>query len=194
MQDEDLIPAAVDDLVQLAGSMVKEAIGIEPDLTPDTLPLVDQYLRQIPRDASDEIRDRVVAAVGCYFGEVARRHLDGRWTLAGAGPSDWRVELLPCFLYFCPAGMVREVLLGTKSDNHDGSFGTLAELEDGLGQMLAAAAPVSEEEYYSLSGRIDVLQLAADWLVGQRMTSGTPPRPCSPEDYSERLDGEDSPP
>jgi hypothetical protein len=181
-------PEAVDDLVELARSMVGRVLGVEPDLTPETLPLLDQYLRGVPDDATEEVRALAIAAVGCYFGEVARRTLSGRWVLCDDGPSSWRIELEPCFLYFHPVGMAGEVLLGRESDAHNGSFATLDELRDDLFQMLASAAPLPEGEYFSLAGRIEVLELAADFLVARRLASGRPALPYSAEDYRSVLE------
>jgi hypothetical protein len=165
---------------------VTEVVGVEPDLTPETLPLVDQYLRQMPSDAPSEARQLAIAGAGCYFGEVARRLLHGRWVLPDPAPSSWRVELVSCFLYFSPVGMAGEIQSRGESEEDDGSFATAVEQREDLHQMLAAAAPFSEDEYYSLSGRIDVLQLAADWLVGRRLSSGSP-RTYSAEDYQSAL-------
>jgi hypothetical protein len=183
MASDEHIPAAAQDLVALGQRMVHEVIGVEPDLTPDTLPLVDQYLRQVPPELAHETRALVVSAVGCYFGEVVRRTLNGRWVLAAAEPSSWRVELSSCFLYFSPVGMAGEVLAGEDSDDYDGSFSTSDDLRDDLSAALNAAGPVPEDEYYSLCGRIDVLELVADWLTGKRMASGKPVHAYSEEDY-----------
>jgi hypothetical protein len=180
-------PEVVTDLIEMARKMVGQVIGVEPDLTPETLPLCDQYLRTLPEDATDEVRSLVVSAVGCYFGEVARRTLSGRWALCEEGPRAWRIELEPCFLYFHPVGMAGEVMLGRESELHDGSFATLDELRDELFEMLAMAPPLPEGEYYSLAGRIEVLQIAADWLVGRRLASDKPVEPYSAEDYLELL-------
>jgi hypothetical protein len=185
---DDLVPAEVEDLVRLAQRSVAEVIGVEPDLTPETLPLVDEYLRQLPVDISDEVLDLVLSSVGCYFGEVVRRKLHGRWITSGFAPETWRVELINCFLHFHPVGMAGEVYEGAETDEHDGGFATMDELWDGLEQMLAQAAPVTEEEYYSLAGRIDILQLAADWLVGRTLATGKQPRSFSAEEYRLRID------
>ncbi len=186
MDEHERTPEAVDDLIELARAMVARVIGVEPDLTPETLPLLDRYLQTIPDDAAAETRDLVLAAIGCYFGEVARRALSGRWVLSGERPGAWRIELEPCFLYFHPVGMAGEVMLGRESDAHDGSFATLDELRDELFEMLAQAPPLPEGEYYSLSGRIEVLQLAADWLVGRRLSTDSAAEPYSAEDYRPR--------
>jgi hypothetical protein len=183
MADNDHIPPAVEDLVRMGRRMVHEVIGVEPDLTPETLPLVDQYLREVPPDLSHETRELTVCAVGCYFGEVVRRVLHGRWAMDGGSPETWRVELSSCFLYFCPVGMTGEVLARADTDEYDGSFATSDDLRDDLSAVLRAAGPVPEDEYYSLCGRIDTLELAADWLTGKRMASGKPVRALSAEDY-----------
>lgn len=181
------IPGRVADLVEMARHSVTRTVGVEPDLSPETLPVVDEYLRQLPRDAAPEVHDLVLTAVGCYFGEVVRRLLNGRWAVDSDDPGRWRVELVNCFLHFCPVGMTGEVALGRASDAHDGSFATLDELRDPLHEMLSEAAPLPEDEYYSLAGRVDVLQLVADWLMGRSLAAGHPPRIYTAEDYALRI-------
>jgi hypothetical protein len=183
MELEGSLPREVEDLIAMARSNVARVIGVEPDLTPETLPLVDQYLREVPRDASGEVLALVVSSVGAYFGEVVRQRLGGRWTLCGSHPATWRIELSSCFLYFLPFGMVGEVMQGVESDAYDGSFSILDELRDGLAEVLNARPPVPEEEYFSLCGRIDTLELVADWLLGLALTSARIMRAYSAEDY-----------
>jgi hypothetical protein len=188
MSEETAIPQEVADLVELARTSVTKVIGVEPDLTPETLPLVDEYFRQATSEASEEVRQLVTAAVGCYFGEVVRRKLHGRWTIWGTDPQAWRVELVNCYLYLHPVGMAGEVMVGTQTDDHDGAFAIHDELNDELAEMMSKAAPLSEEEYYSLSARVEILQLAADWLVGLQLKSEHMQRSYSAADYSARLD------
>lgn len=183
------VPPQILDLVLMAQRSVTDVVGVEPDLTPETLPLVDQYLRGLD-EVQEEVLDLVLTAVGCYFGEVVRRKLDGRWALPHSDPGSWRIELRNCFLHFRPVGMAGEVYMGAESDEYDGSFATLDEQRDDMAEMLGGAAPFTEEEYYSLSCRIDVLQLAADWLVARVLAKGKRPRSYSAEDYADRLDGE----
>jgi hypothetical protein len=188
MDAKENLPPEVADMVQMARQSVKKIIGIEPDLTPETMPLVDEYLRQMSPDAPEEVQSLLLAAVGCYFGEVLRRLLNGRWALRGPSPAEWHIELEHCFLHLNPVGMAGEVFTGVESEKYDGSFATLDELRDGLAQMLQEAAPLSEEEYYSLSGRIDILQLAVDWLTARQLASGKPMPHFTPEDYRCRLE------
>lgn len=181
-------PPKVKNLAQMACQNVLQVMGVEPDFTPETMPLVDQYLRMIPGDAPRQVQDLAAASAGCYFGEVMRRLLNGRWALAGPSPDRWRVEMLHCFLYFYPMGMAGEVIVGGPDQDYDGSFATLDGLQQGLSAALAAAPPFPEEEYYSLSGRIDVLQLATELLVGQELAAEDPHGPYSAEDYQRLLD------
>ena len=182
------MPTEVEDLAMMACRNVQRVIGVEPDFTHETLPLVDQYLRELPHDSPAEEIEQALATVGCYFGEVARRLLDGRWAITTDPPRKWRVELINCFFHFRPVGMAGEVFYREVSDEYDGAFATLNEQWDGLSQALSEAVPVSEQDYYSLSGRIDVLHLAADWLTGHNQASGEAPRTYSALDYDLTLE------
>jgi len=170
----------------MAQRSTNDVVGIEPDLTPETLPLLDGYLRAIPHDTTQPVLELVLAAVGCYFGEVVRRKLDGRWGLVSEDPARWRIEMVNCYLHFRPVGMAAEVFRRGACEGFDGSLGTLD--DDALGQMLARAAPMSEDDYHSFGGRFDVLALVVDWLVGQSMAQRNPPRVFGAEEYRVRLD------
>jgi len=183
------ILTVVTEALEEVESCVAAALGVAPDLTPETLPLLDAFLRTVVAGKDAEERRLLLAAVGGYFGEVARRHLDGRWVVESADAGSWRVELNGCFLYFWPVGMAAEVLQGGETEEYDGSFATLDELHDGLAEVLANAAPVSHDDYYSLAGRIDVLELAVEWLTRKRLwlADGARPTPYTAEDYARAI-------
>lgn len=192
-------PAEVAGLVEDVCAAVQQAFGARPDLTPETLPLVDGYLREVVADLPVEEREERVVAVGAYFGEVARRKLEARWSRLEREPHSWRVELSSCFLHFGPVGMAGESLVGCESEQYDGTFGTLDELHDELAEMLSSSPQIPEDEYFSLAGRLEVLCKVADWLVGRTIASayganargagarGAPPT-FSADDYRVRLD------
>ncbi len=182
------VPSRVLDLAELARKGAAHVTGVDPDYTYETLPLVDMYLREVPEDATEEVLHLIVASSGCYFGEVARRVLNGRWAVGSGAPEGWRMELASCFLYFYPVGMAGEVYSRGKDPDYDGSLGTMIEAHDGLSEMLANAAPFSEDEYYSLACRVEVLQLAADWLTARPMAAGKRARIFTAADYSAYLD------
>lgn len=184
-------PAEVAALVEEVCDQVHRAFGTRLDLTPETLPLVDGYVREVVADLPAEQREELVVAVGAYFGEVARRKLEARWSRIEHGPYAWRVELSSCFLHFAPVGMAGESLVGCESEEYDGTFGTLDELHDELAEMLAAAPPIPEDEYFSLAGRLEVLCKVADWLVARMIASAQREPPgFSADDYRIRLDDE----
>ena len=183
------MPGEVEDLAMMACRNVEQLYGVEPDFTPETLPLLDQYLRELPPDSKPEVVELVLSTVGCYFGEVARRLLNGRWAMVGDSPAAWRVELISCFFHFRPVGMAGEILTSGASDAHDGSIATLDGLQDGLSRTLSEAAPLPEEEYYSLAGRVDVLELATDWLTSRQLASDEGARRYTAEDYQMVLEG-----
>ena len=165
------MPGRVGDLAEMARVGAAHVTGVEPDYTPETLPLLDLYLKRVPPDATEEVIQLIVASTGCYYGEVLRRLLNGRWAIPSGAPERWRVELNSCFLYFYPVGMTGDVFTLGKDPEYDGAFATSDELHETLADVLAAAAPVNEDEYYSLAGRVDILQLAADWLTGQSLAT-----------------------
>ena len=169
------MPGRVSDLAEMARTGAAHVTGVEPDYTPETLPLLDQYLKEVPTDATEQVIQLIVSSTGCYYGEVLRRLLNGRWAIPSGAPESWRVELSSCFLYFHPVGMAGDVFTRGKDPEYDGAFATLDELHEILAEVLAAAAPVNEDEYYSLSGRVDILQLAADWLTGQSLATHKKP-------------------
>ncbi len=189
-QTEARVPEEVHQRILAAKARIVDNLGVEPDLTCETLPLLDGYLRAVGEQLDGDERQQVLEELGCHFGEVVRRKLSGHWCeVDGLPPTEWRVELESCFLYLYPVGMTGEVLLGLESEAYDGSFATSDELHDLLSEMLASAAPMSEEAYYSLSGRIDILELVADFLTGKRLVDGRgkPPEPYTHADYAAHL-------
>ena len=187
---ESGMPKKVEDLAEMARKGAAHVTGVDPDYTYLTLPLIDQYLKELPSDATQEVVQLVLTSAGCYFGEVVRRLLNGRWAVEAAATEAWRIELASCFLYFHPVGLAGEVYSRGADEDYDGSFGTLDKLNEPLSEMLAAAAPYSEDEYYSLAGRVDVLQMAADWLTALPMATGKRARIFTADDYREYLNQE----
>src|SRR5687768_1752387 len=66
-------PVVVLDLAEACVRFVKRALQIALDYTPDTLPLLDHYLRSASDISKEEILSLHVPAAGAYFGEVVRR-------------------------------------------------------------------------------------------------------------------------
>jgi hypothetical protein len=166
-------PKQVADFAQQAVDYVHRALGIEVEYDSDTLPVVDHYLSQVPRD-QPEATTLAAIATGAYFGEVVRRHVGGRWEAEGE-PEGWRV-VLPIGVSFCPAAVVLAAIL--RQDSADAEFYIPAPLTSYAEATLARMGEVTEDVYYSLCGRLDTLEHLHEVLVAvaaERARKGNAP-------------------
>ena len=161
-------PGEVHELAERAVEYVKRAIGIVLDYDRATLPVLDHYLRRVPRDQGETV-ELIAAAAGAYFGEVARRTLGGAWEGAGLGngdpPSSWRVRLSGD-VAFSPVGYAAEAVVQGELDGFDGGFDVPPAHRQAVEEALAEKA-VTEDEYYSLSGRLEVLEDVVELVVAR---------------------------
>jgi hypothetical protein len=147
--------------------------GVLPDGMPDTLSIVDQYVR----DARAELAVRpeglplLVATVGAYFGEVLRGAFESSWRVED-GQDEWRLEMEDVYLTFNPLGMAREALTLAEADGwHAHLEMDDAERED-VERRLAALPEVEGDEYYALATRFDVVEIAVDALRAKMLAAG----------------------
>jgi len=104
-------PSSPPALAESCVRFVEAAVGVAPDYTPETLPLLDHYARSIPEDADAEVMALFVHACGAYFGEVVRRTLrDGLWEGDELDPTSLRLVFAQGALRFNPMGMAVEVI------------------------------------------------------------------------------------
>jgi hypothetical protein len=162
MSDIGPPPGAVHELAEQAVDFVRKAVGIALDYTSETLPIVDHYLRAVP-EGRTEIVGLVATAVGAYFGEVVRRQLGGLWDADADDPRRWTLTVGPG-LRFSPVGVTAEAI--ARADSDDGAFEVPE--DDRAAVEAALDEEVSEEEYYSLSGRLDAFERIADVLAARR--------------------------
>ncbi|MEM9494355.1 MAG: hypothetical protein AAGC55_34735 [Myxococcota bacterium] len=136
---------------------VHAAVGMELDYTSDTLPVVDHYLRGVATDQSATL-ELVIITAGAYFGEVVRRRLGGRWELDHDQPTDWRL-VLPCSLSFSPAGTVAAAIASSDDiEQFDARLEVPGKMRPHLEAAMGRMSQVTEEEYYSLCGRLDTME------------------------------------
>ena len=143
---------------------VRAAVGVELGYDSETLPVVDHYLLSVPREQMATVR-LIAAAAGAYFGEVVRRQLGGRWEIVEDRLLEARL-ILSWGLSFAPAGIVVAAIL-TSDEVAEVEHGGYA-IDTGLRvpdmiqsyvqTTLARMSPVTDEEYYSLCGRLDTLE------------------------------------
>lgn len=162
--------AASNKVTELAAETVRylrAAVGVEVTYDSDTLPILDHYLRTLPRD-NTALVTLVIASAGAYFGEVVRRTIGGRWALHDDGdgdPAGWRL-FLPTGLSFSPAGVVTSVIARSDDlDALDSGLHVPGPLQSVSEEVLGRMSEVSEDEYYSLCGRYDALAHLEDVLL-----------------------------
>lgn len=167
-QDDTLPPPAILRMAEEARSYINKALDFEVDGTHDTLPVVDHYLSEVPRE-QPEICTLVASAVGAYFGELVRDRFGGRWVTDGDDPAQWRLELASCTLHFRPVGMAYQAIArGELEELFDDGVYVDDEDKQGLTQALNSATAVSPEVYYTLCNRFDTLEYIVELLMGRR--------------------------
>lgn len=178
------MPAVIADLAAACHRFVATRYGVPLDFTPETLSLVDQYVR----DARAELASRpeglelVSGSIGAYLGEVIRRAEGGYWRAEGE-PSSWRVMLRHVFLSFNPVGMAREALTGEEAEG----FGAHLSLDDGdreaVEARLNALPEVDADEYALPTTRAEVVQIAAAAIRSHMEANGLADVTFAPDDY-----------
>jgi hypothetical protein len=161
------IPDAIQPFYDAARRYVERAVGVTLDGSEESLAYVDHYIQSTAKAEAQkpEVLALVAPALGAYLGEVAIAKLGGRWNVESTDPAEWEVELEAAPLHFHPVGMAAEALRATEVEGYDASFGTREELMGPLLDALEGAPPVAEDYYYSLTGRLETLEHAADILA-----------------------------
>ncbi len=177
-------PSVVDDLAASCVKYVKDALGLELDYAPETLPILDHYVRGKAATASDSIRELLTPTLGAYFGEVVRRHAPGsRWHAPDAAYADYRIEFDPFFLCFNPLGVAAEVLVGDDVEGYGTHFQILDDARPVIEDALAHSLSVSVDDYYSFSVRYETLELVISVLLEIERVSRDTPRRFGPDVY-----------
>ena len=165
-------------LAEECAADVLDLLEVEPDFTADTLPLVDHYCKGLDRDP--EVLERASRTVGAYFGEVVRRRFGCRWHVSPEGSLLWRLEFERCFLYFNPVGVALELLFEGEIPGSNATFVTWPAATEALVPLLDRMPPVSEQDFFNLSTRFEVLETVVDFLMARKDDK-------QPEIYDERF-------
>ncbi len=158
-------PPRVHEYATQAVEYVRRAIGLELAYDSDTLPLLDHYLRSVPGDQPATL-ELISLTSGAYFGEVVRRRLGGRWDMSDDDVMAWRV-VLPTGVHFSPIGFVAAAIVRGELADLDLDTGLDAppRMLPYVEQTLARMGEVTEDDYYSLCGRLDTLEHVHEVLV-----------------------------
>ena len=154
------------------------------DFTPDTLSVLDQYVRDAREDLKQkpETLDLLQATIGAYLGEVMRRSFGGEWFCEGEHDG-WRLDFTYVYLTFNPIGMAREALMLATADGWHGHLETEEAERELLEGRLKLLADVDEEEYYAPTTRHDVVEIAVDALRAKMQEDGHGDVKFTREDY-----------
>jgi hypothetical protein len=178
-------PQVVLDLADSCVRFVKRALRIELDYTPDTLPILDHYLREAQGTERDEIINLIAPAAGAYFGEVVRRQLGpSRWHWVSDDFSECRVEFDRCFFSFNPIGSALEAVLGAEVEGYGSALGLLPEDKGLVHESLERTGDVREEDYFRLAIRFEVIEQVVGLLVEKAIAKDELSRRFGPEVYA----------
>ncbi len=177
-------PPKVAELAAACVRFVAQRYGIMLDFEPDTLSLVDQWVR----DARKELKERpelealVTSSAGGYLGEVIRRTFGGSWFCEGEEDA-WRLYLSTVYCAFNPIGMVREALLLDEADGWHAHFELDPGEREAIEARLAALPEATDDEYYAPSTRFDVVNIVVDALREDMRGRGLSDVRFTPDDY-----------
>lgn len=181
-------PLPVKELALGCARFVYTTLKIHLDGTSDTLPLLDHYLGECRAETTQkpEIVPIVAQAVGVYLGEVVRARLGGFWRLPAADDaSTWELCSTEVFLALKPVAMAYDALF--ESVEHPGPKSELRLAQEDqplVKERLDNLPAVSEEDYFLLSTRFDVIEIAFAALKDHAVADGLGDVTFGPEDYS----------
>ncbi|MGB8330627.1 MAG: hypothetical protein WCE62_10915 [Polyangiales bacterium] len=166
---------AVMDLTVACVTSVKNATGLELDLSQETLPILDHYATLVdsPRH---EIVSLVAPMTGAYFGELLRRQLDdGNWVTGSDEYAAWRLHFERCSLSFNPMGIALEVLLGQDLPGWGTELQTAPRDQPRVEHALAAYGAVRDRDFYTFCVRFEAIEQA--YLALLNNPAGMAPKP-----------------
>ena len=178
-------PARVAELALACTRFVATRYGVTLDFTPDTLSLVDQWVRDARKELQErpEVEPLVQTTAGAYLGEVIRRQFGGRWFVEG-DEGGWRLYLSTVYCAFNPVGLIREALLLDTAEGWHAHFELDPGEREGIEARLAALPEVDEDEYYAPTTRYDVVCIVVEALREQMRARGLGDVRFTEEDYA----------
>jgi len=186
-RDEGPAPFPIDELSEACVRFVEAAVGVRLDFEPETLPVLDHYVATRRAELTDkpETMGLVARAVGAYFGEVVRRRLASFWHVAADDPSTWEIRLMPVYLAFHPVGVAYDAITHGDQDGPTEYLRIEDEDREAIESRLSELPPATEEEFFLLSTRLEVLEIAVDAIKARMMSSGLGEVSFTDADYEE---------
>jgi hypothetical protein len=190
----DDTPEEIVHLANRALAHIQHRFNVQPDLTSDTLPLIEAFVETVAREENRGeipepghlVRHNMVElfapSVGAVFGVSLAREFAAKWRGVDKGPRGWRLEFDDFFLRVNPAAMAASAIVRQILPEWEGSLRTAPALTAVLEERLRVAPGVPEEEFFSLSTVWETVQIAADYLRERAAKHGK--MDCSADAYA----------
>src|SRR5262245_60041324 len=180
-------PALAVELAEACVRFVEAALGVKLDFSPETLPLLDHYMASRREEllAKPETIGLVARAAGAYFGELARRQFRSFWHAPTEDPSTWELRFEPVYLAFSPISVAYDAITHGDEAGPTSHFQLEDDDREAVEARLADLPPSTDEEFFSFSTRLEVLEIAVEAIKARMMSSGLGEVVFGPEDYEE---------
>ena len=189
------MPPMAEQLTERCVAHVLSRFGFELDYTEETLGVVDQAIDAVLLEEGEHTRlppaherrthlvQLLASSYGVYFGEVLRRTYACHWHMPSEDPAQWTIEFEEVFLRINPVCAAAEALLGAPIDGFTPVLSTAPNDAEVLAERLDASPPVFEDQFYTLTTRVDVIQISLDYLRERQKTGKNPVPSYTHEDY-----------
>ena len=185
-------PNPIVELAEGCAHFVKQALEIELDYTPETLPILDHYLRERADKPRAEVLSLLTPAAGAYFGEVVRRNLGpSRWFDAAFEHTCYALEFENNFMTFNPLGMALEAIQDAPADGWGAHIQVLPEDQLHVKDALERVGQVSASDYHRLAIRFETLELVEQTVLNRAELRKETDRRFGAEVYAAARDADD---
>ncbi len=148
------------DLTVACVTSAKNATGMDLDLSPDTLPILDHYAELLDSPRA-ELVSLLAPMSGAYFGELLRRQFeDGQWATDPEDYTRWRLHFERSSLTFNPIGIALEVLLGQDLSDWGAELQCAPEDQLRVEQALWVYGDVRDRDFYTFTVRFEAIEQA----------------------------------
>ncbi len=153
-------PQKILDLTVACVTSVKNATGMELDLTQDTLPILDHYA-ELLESPEDEIVSLLAPMCGAYFGELLQRELgEAQWDVGSEDHAEWRLRFDQGDLALNPVGLALEVLTGQEAPGWGAHLTMAPSVREEVERAMSVYGDVREDDYYRFSVRFEAVDQA----------------------------------
>jgi len=167
-------PGPVVELAESCVRFVQAATGVTLDFSPETLPVLDHYVA-LHRDdllRRPETIGLVARAAGTYFGEVVRRQIRSFWNATSDDPALWELRFEPVYLAFHPVAVAYDAVTHGDEEGPTAHIQLDDEDRQAVETRLADLPSASDEEFFSFSTRLEVLEIAVEAIKSRMMSTG----------------------